>query len=352
MKAHQRAKTFLRKQVEKYPKSKELKFEQAYTLDLLGALIIRSGISEMTFQQDDQTKNLPFGQKMQRNVLFKFVQRELEMAARIFDELHKDEPWKDNYLSGLATTQRHQLVFALMADDADSADKYFKSAVESLEYLTTSYKDNPNYIYELADTLSMASTQLPSIDSLFRARQQVKRALGLCQTLTEKFPKVGAYQLLTANCHRKLAMIEAFDGNEKQASTEMESTLTLMKQLMKDNPDNASYQVNVTLARKQFADTVLQVGLKEDSAQKIRHAKSMIYVAIREFEQFARLNDSVYYDRVVAGLYGTLAKCHLELGDLDQAALAERRAQHAINQPLIRRSPIFERRFRKGFGRK
>ncbi len=356
LRVNNRAKTFLLKHLAKFPDSNELKFELGYTFDLLGSLIIRSGVSELALNQDSPKPKTPQrGPKFQmlnRNDFLQRVRQGLIKATKIFDELAKEEPWNAEYLSALARTQRHQLAFALMTNNAKKADEYFKAAVDTLKDLTTSYKDNPKYIYELADTLSMASTQLPSIASPEQALKHVDEALTYCEQLTEKFPKVGAYQLLKANCYRKLALIQAFAGKENQAASNFDKTLTLLQELIKEYPDIPSYRIHVTLAKKQFADATLQIGRKEDSVRKIRSAKNQLLKALTEFQQYDRQFQSIYYYRILSSLCSSLAKCHLELGEIDEAIFYERRAQFLSKTPLQRRSTIFERRFRGKSGRK
>ena len=352
MEVHLNAKLFLQKQLKKFPNSDRLKFELAYTHDLIGSLIIRSGMSELTFEQNEPVKPRPGFRKPGHVEFANRIKRELEKAARIFGQLADENYLDAKYLSALARTQRHQLAFALMTDDAEKADEYFKAAVATLEYLTTIHKENPSYIYEFADTLSMASTQLPSIEKPFHAKQQIRRALGLCATLTQKFPKVASYQLLTANCHRKMALVMTFEGEEKEAADEFDKANKILKKLIEKYPENASYKTHMTLARKQFAETILQIGRKEDSVRKIRYAKSLTLLAMREFDQFYPQKDSTFFKRVMSSLCSSLSKCHLELGEFEEAVRYERRAQLLSKLPWKRRSTIFERRFRSESFRK
>ena len=335
------AKMLLAREAKDSPDSLEIQYQLGLTLDLLGQMMIRNGSTEIGLELNKQPKddrsnfgNSPLAERIRKKMNpTEAVRAELDRAAGIFRRLVETDPFDHRFLIALTETQRHQLVFAMLNNDFDSASKHFESAIDNLGLLSDSFKNNPQFKFDLADTLSLADTRLKSIVDNDDARKKIARAMGICRQLIERFPNVSQYQLLEANCHRKMALIDSAEGKIDDANRAFDAATAQIEKLAEKHPEIQAYQIHLTLNKKQKADSLLEYGRKTDDAATVREARSQVNRIIRDFTVYSRSNENPFNSRVMSSLYHSLALAHLELGFFEECAQAEAIAQELSDRP-------------------
>lgn len=136
-----------------------------------------------------------------------FSEYHLTQALQLASGLVEEDRQNPQYRLLLGRIQRHRLVHLLMSSRWDDARASFDAARGIFQQLVADDPQQPLYLLELADILSLASARLSPMSDA-EAEGYLNQAIGYALQLTNAFPNVVQYQALLASSYRNLARIQ------------------------------------------------------------------------------------------------------------------------------------------------
>ena len=378
--AHRLARTYLESQPPEIAQQDVVRFELANTLDLLGSVVIRSGMRNVVLQPRSELRRLnqfrgfrnlgpnrrPSGQlgggpRIQNKSRqpsqenrgeppppglgtpenaedpLVGVDKDLNQACEILEELAAKHPENTEYRLTLARANRHLLAHYLQIDQTKKAAETFDTAHNILLQLVKDYPDEPQYLFDLADTLSLTSTRLPSMRSGDAARKYLSQSIDYCSRLTREFPNVTEYQALLANTYGQLALVEQADGELDDASSLLELSREKLNMLVERYPAQSAFQISWVLTEKQAADLKREISLRDEDVFLLETSRDILLAAIERFGEYTNgRKDNPMLPRIMSGLYLSLAESYDLLGDRVEAFIAIAEAQKYSDNPWQR----------------
>ncbi len=138
---------------------------------------------------------------------FSNIESELMRSRALLEELCREDTENETYALALAQVERHIYSHSLISRKGNSEKESLRKATDILERLVEKHPDKPQYLLELADTLSSSSMQKGEGFDV-AIREDLTRANHYCEQLVQKFPNAKEYQALLARVHSSLAALE------------------------------------------------------------------------------------------------------------------------------------------------
>lgn len=287
-----------------------------------------------------------FGPDGLRETPKEFTERHLSLAYEIISELLEEAPADPKYRLLLAKIERHRLIHLRLGDRTDEATEPFEQARSVLSQLVDDYPREPQYRMELADTLALASTWLPSI-SEEEAGDYLAEAIELCRQLTTAFPNVSQYQALLATAHRNLARVQQSNGDLKGAEQSLDLARERLETLVARGPAKEFHEAALIFVLRDLADLKRSRGEKEDDKALLSQARDLLDDAIARFAAASSEQKDPFRRGLQSSLYDSLSKTLALLGDEAGAESAAAQARTLSDAPF--RPPFGP--FRPRFGR-
>ena len=285
-----------------------------------------------------------FGREDERENPKEFTERHLSEAQRIVVELLEESPDDPEYRLLLAQVERHRLIHLRLGGRADEAAEPFEAARAILLGLVTDYPREPQYRMELADTLSLASAWLPSIEDT-KAEEYLNQAIEFCRQLTSAFPNVPEYQALLATSYRNLARVQQTRGEVKEAEQNLGRAKERLELLVTRSPAREFHEAALILVSRDLAELKRVRGADEKDDAALAQSRDLLAAAIARFAASSDHPKDPFRQAILRELYDGLSKTLLLLGDEAGAKSAAEEAQRLGDVPF---RPPFDR-FRPGF---
>jgi eukaryotic-like serine/threonine-protein kinase len=166
-------------------------------------------------------------------------------AIAQFKELHNVDPNDLEIQLDLAINER--LLADLKRTDPQQAAKLYDDACKRLDLLVERNPDVPNFRYERARAY-MNFGQMPQED--MTAADRLRIAKSALASLAQESPLVPAYRLDLALVQRALGGVEARMEQNDAARTDLEESISLLEQLVKDFPEDQQYALELASSRR------------------------------------------------------------------------------------------------------
>lgn len=274
-----------------------------------------------------------------------FTERHLSEAYEIVSQLLGEDPENPLYQLLLAQVQRHRLIHLRLGGRTEETPEPFAMAKAALTRLVADYPREPQYRMELADTLSLASTWLPSI-SQAEAIDYLQEAIESCQQLTSAFPSSSQYQALLATSYRNLAHVQQASDDLKGAEESLDRAKERLELLVARSPEKAFHEAALILVLRDLAELKRTRGADEKNQELIAESRRLLDDAIARFSANANRVEDPFRRGVQSGLYESLAETLSLLGEQAGASAAQEEARR-LGDNLFH--PAFGRFF-PGFG--
>jgi tetratricopeptide (TPR) repeat protein len=167
-------------------------------------------------------------------------------AISQFEKLNQADPNDLEIQLDLAINER--LLADLRRTDSEEAAPLYKDACNRLDELVERNPDVPNFRYERARAY-MNFGQMPPQEAETLA-SRLTTAKSDLQKLTQEFSAVPAYRFDLAIAQRALAGAEARLGQADAARKDMDESIDLLEQLVKEFPDDQQYALELAASRR------------------------------------------------------------------------------------------------------
>lgn len=243
----------------------------------------------------------------------RLVEAELNEASQLLLGLCSDFPENEEYQLASAQVNRHRMQLFLFIGRSSASQAAFELARGSMVKLAELHPHNPQYMYELADTLSYASSRMQSI-TLVEEEDFLRQAIRIGEQLCEAFPAVPEYQTLLASSRDKFGTFLRQHKRWEDAEINFQSAADGMAALHQLFPDNAYYQLSTVLMLNNLAMLYLDEASSFASPEKRRACRDRLTEALESLAKGERAPDPLS-DRLAAKSRATLAKLNRLLGD-------------------------------------
>jgi len=169
-----------------------------------------------------------------------------------FKELHNIDPNDLEIQLDLAINER--LLADLKRTDPSDAAPLYEDACKRLDELVGRNPDVPNFRYERARAY-MNFGQMPSQEPGTLA-SRLTTAKSDLQKLAQDLPKVPAYRLDLALAQRALAGAEVRIGQPDAARKDMDESIDLLEQLVREFPDDQEYALELAASRRALKEVI------------------------------------------------------------------------------------------------
>ncbi len=275
--------------------------------------------------EDDAGPSLDFGRHGYREDPKQFSERHLSEARRMVAELLEESPEDPRYRLLLAQVERHRLIHLRLGGRADEAAGPFEAARTVLLELVADYPREPQYRMELADTLSLASAWLPSINDA-EAEDYLSQAIESCRQLTNAFPSVPEYQALLATSYRNLAHVQQARGDLKEAEQSLDRARERLEFLVTRCPAKEFHETTLILVSRDLAELKRVRGADENDDAALAESRDLLTAAIARFPAKPDRSQDSFQQGILGSLYDGLSKTLSLLGDDAGAKLARKEA--------------------------
>ncbi len=287
-----------------------------------------------------------FGPDGLRETPKEFTERHLSMAYEIISGLLEEAPADPEYRLLLAQIERHRLIHLRLGDRTAEASEPFETARSVLSQLVDDYPREPQYRMELADTLALASSWLPSISEK-EAEDYLAEAIELCRQLTTAFPNTSQYQALLATAYRNLARVQQSSGDLNGAEQSLDLARERLEALVARGPAKEFHEAALIFVLRDLADLKRSRGEKEDDKALLSQARDLLDNAIGRYAEVSPEQQDPFRRGIQSSLYDSLSKTLALLGDQAGAESAAAKARTLSDAPF--RPPFGP--FRPRFGR-
>ena len=299
-----------------------------------------------SWQDEDHGPRPDFGPGGLRVDPKEFTEHHLALAYEIVSGLLEEAPADPEYRLLLAQIERHRLIHLRLGDRAAEASEPFETARSVLSQLVDDYPREPQYRMELADTLALASSWLPSISEK-QAEDYLAEAIELCRQLTTAFPNASQYQALLATAYRNLARVQQSSGDLNGAEQSLDLARARLEALVARGPAKEFHEAALIFVLRDLADLKRSRGEKEDDKALLSQARDLLDNAIGRYAEVSSEQKDPFRRGIQSSLYDSLSKTLALLGDQAGAESAAAQARTFSDSPF--RSPFGP--FRPRFGR-
>ncbi len=246
-------------------------------------------------------------------VIARIVEAELNEASQILIKLCEDFPANEEYQLASAQVNRHRMQLFLFIGRGADSQSAFELARQAMSKLTELHPQNPQYMFELADTFSYASSRMQSITSE-EEKDFLEQAIRIGKQLCEAFPTVPEYQTLLASSRDKFGTFSQQHEQWQEAETNFKAAADGMTALQKQFPDNSYYQLSSVLTLNNLAMLYLNEKSGMASPDNWRNCRDRLKAAIDLLSKGEHSHDP-FSDRLAGRSRETLLKLRTLLSE-------------------------------------
>lgn len=320
--------------------SPEQQLELARTLNYVGALVFRSGVSNvdaMMHMSRPGTPMDPFAHASppppppqdsplspafisdQMDSRLVVVKECSEQAMNLLTRLARHNPHNTEIQLELAECYGNHVRMAWADGDPDKAENAQNAAIEILDHLVADSPDTPQLEYELANMLILNVPPPEQSKAVFRKR--IERAAQLGSALRDAYPNAPQYQALWADAISRLATINLQAGDLDQAEKFYDQAIDTQQRLVEEFPDISPYR----LAYVQSVHGLADVKRQENRLEESRDLLAQMIDQVKPLAENA--DENRLFGWLLGPLYTSLAKTASELGNGELAETAKKEAQ-------------------------
>ena len=262
-------------------------------------------------------------------------------ASNQFRALTREFPNNTEYQFRLAQCLRHRLVHAASNGKSNIAQETFLEATQILGGLQANFSDDPQYQFELADTLTQASRAQSDLD----AEQSLYRSVSLARQLTKRFPRSTEYQLLLGTALARRAANQAAVGVPADAEESLQESMSTLEPLADRFPDQGTIQIPLAKTCQQLGDLLRMTAGNGDLAEtKMERSRNVLQSAIERFEGYlsASQGKGAFNRQTISSLYFSLAETLTRQNCVEQAEEARKKAVAAGGPGPPPKPPTYE----------
>lgn len=297
------------------------------------------------------------GSDRQVKSLLRLIDEALGNSEKILTKLNGKDPSNAEYRLALAKTQRHRLLNSMRAAetltdlstvakaDGDPVDRdikdiqkwevqsgeSFEAARSILQELVDDFPSQPQFEYELADTLSWASYRLPTIESVQEAEHYVETSLRHGKSLVKRLPNVPEYRALLANTYGNLAIINTSNDDRESAFQNFELSRSQFMALVDEYPNRPTFRINLARISWECAKFKQTIGIAENDRKMIRDSIRLLnesFSYIKPVFRNEKGGTNGYLKPFVASINDNIGDAYMALGETDLASIAYDNARH------------------------
>ena len=213
----------------------------------------------------------------------RIVEAELNEASQLLGELCHDFPENEEYQLAAAQVNRHRMQLFLFTERGDDSQAAFELARASMLKLLELHPNNPQYMFELADTLSYATSRMQSI-KIAEEEDYLRQAIRIGERLCEAFPAVPEYLTLVASSRDKFGAFSRRHKRWQEAESNFLSAADGMLDLHKQFPENGYYQLSCVLTMNNLAMLYLDENSGLATSEKCEECRVRLRAAIKSLE--------------------------------------------------------------------
>ena len=321
--------------------SPQQQLELARTLNYVGSLVFRTGVSNVDAMMHMSRPGAPFGPFAggppppppreggmlspaavadQMDSRLVVVKECCEQAMNLLTRLHRKDPQSTEIRLQLAECYGNHVRMAWADGDREKAESSQRAAIEILDQLVTEFPDTPRLVYELASTLILGAP--PPGRSTTDYRNQIEQAIELSDGLRTTYPNVPHYQALWAGAVSRMAAIELQAGELTQAETDYRQAVDTQRRLVDEFPAVSSYRLAYVQSAHGLADVKRQ-------QKNPRESLELLTKMVEEVKPLASAADgNPLFGWLLGPLYSSLSKTASELGNEDLAKTAKTEAEN------------------------
>ena len=343
-----------RRLLQRAPASPEQQLELARTLNFVGSLVFRTGVSNVDAMMHMSRPGAPFGPfgagppppprpdggglspvaiADQMDSRLVVVKECCEQAMNLLTRLHRQDPQNTEIRLQLAACYGNHVRMAWADGNPDQAEDSQRAAIEILDELVSEFPETPQLAYELANSLILSAS--PPGQSPTDYRKQIERAVEIGNELRTTYPNVPHYQAIWADAVSRLAAVELQAGDLSQAETHYHQAIDAQSRLVEEFPAVSSYRLAYVQSTHGLADVKRQQNSLQESLD-------LLTSMVKDVKPLANEPDgNPLFGWLLGPLYSSLSKTASELGDEELAKTAD--AEAKTWEPQVgRNSPMAE----------
>ena len=166
-----------------------------------------------------------------------------DQSLALLTELLEQEPSRPDYRLELAIAWRNRATVARIVNDPEMGKAAIATAIEHLDELARDFPEDPVYRFELADTLCIRPSRHSETETATDFLQRIRRAIVLCEDLTESYPNVTEYQALMGTSLTHQATLLYKEQNYGLAAESFLQAIELQQPLAEQFATVSLYQI-------------------------------------------------------------------------------------------------------------
>lgn len=246
----------------------------------------------------------------------RIVEHELNDAAGLLASLCEEFPENAEYQLASAQVNRHRMQLYLFTQRGAEGEQAFEAARSALTSLVELHPQNPQYLLELADTLSYASTKMKSISPEAEERF-LKQAIDIGEQLCDAFPSVPEYLAILSSSHDKFGTFAQKHQRWQEAESSFLIATDGMQSLYDRNPENRFYQLTSILTVNNLAKLYLDGSHELATPDKLLSCRNQLQTAIESLTEGDKFHDPIA-ERSLINSRETLKRLNRQLSSKSQ----------------------------------
>ncbi|MFT4556055.1 MAG: serine/threonine protein kinase/predicted negative regulator of RcsB-dependent stress response [Planctomycetaceae bacterium] len=121
-------------------------------------------------------------------------------------------------------------------------------AIGILEELATGHPGNPNYQFQLADALALASPETKRFETPEQAAARCSRSIEIARKLQQQFPNAPEYDILLANSLRRLSGVQNDQNQLSDSQASVDEAVSILRRLTEVWPGHVIYRLSLAQA--------------------------------------------------------------------------------------------------------
>lgn len=243
----------------------------------------------------------------------RIVEAELNEASQLLTGLCQEFPDSEEYQLASAQVNRHRMQLFLFTQRGADGQAAFESARESLLRLVDLHPQKPQYLLELADTLSYASSKMQAMTAA-EQEQYLTQAIDIGEQLCEAFPNVPEYMSLSASSRDKFGAFARQQERWQDAESYFSSAAQGIGDLRERFPENGFYQLSSVSMVNNLAKLYLDEKAAVGSPEKWDACRTALQAAMKSLTNDDQARDP-FSDRLLMKARETLIQLSKRLGD-------------------------------------
>ncbi len=213
--------------------------------------------------------------------------------------------------------------FLLARSHRDEAEQAKKEAADILASLVAKTPQNPDYLYELAETYTMPSRPVRDGKPPEADKKQLQQAVAIGKDLVARYPTVPEYRALLARCLIRLAGSSRSAEALPEAEDALSKAVDLEKKLAVEFASVATYRFSLLRSLHQLAEVQI-------ARHRWPQARASLEEEIAAWTKIQESSPRMWYFRgMLGGAYASLAKVLREMGEKSLADAAAAKAEEA-----------------------